>query len=151
MTGSGGEVVELVQTNCVRPVDEHPCTEFHSNTSRSLAVSPAIPAPLSLLHARVNLKSQLRETSLDALTCIIPFTRAFHKLFYQLIKAVNGVNGRPAYTLSSITSVSTKPSEYAKPIDMPFGLWTPVGQRKHVFDMGVHWRSLANTVSASRR
>jgi len=46
----------------------------------------------------------------------------------------------------------------AKPIEMPFGLWTRVGPRKHVLHGGAHWRNLANTteppmfgVSAKRR
>jgi len=29
----------------------------------------------------------------------------------------------------------------AEPIDMPFGMWTPVGPRKHG---GAYWRHLAN-------
>jgi len=45
----------------------------------------------------------------------------------------------------------------AEPIDLPFGLWTPVGRRKHKFSRirhvapmcvheKAHWRHLANTV-----
>jgi len=33
----------------------------------------------------------------------------------------------------------------AEPIEMPFGMWTPVATRKHVLDWGAHWRNLANT------
>jgi len=41
----------------------------------------------------------------------------------------------------------------AEPIDLPFGLWTRVGQRKHkcnrihqVAPMCPHWSHLANTI-----
>ena len=33
----------------------------------------------------------------------------------------------------------------AEPIEMQFGMWTPLGPRKHVLDGGAHWRHLANT------
>ena len=32
-----------------------------------------------------------------------------------------------------------------EPIDMSFGLWTPVGTKNDVLDGGAHWRNLANT------
>jgi len=32
---------------------------------------------------------------------------------------------------------------------MPFGIWTRVGQRKHVLGGGAHWRHLANTIEPS--
>jgi len=31
-------------------------------------------------------------------------------------------------------------------IEKPFGLWTPVGRRKHVLDVDAQWRHLANTI-----
>jgi len=48
----------------------------------------------------------------------------------------------------------------AEPIDLPFGLWTRVGRRKHKFnhirqvapmcpDGRAHWRQLANTIEPS--
>jgi len=48
----------------------------------------------------------------------------------------------------------------AKPIDVPFGLWTLVGQRKHMFSCirpvaprcphrRAHWRHSANTTEPS--
>ena len=51
-------------------------------------------------------------------------------------------------------------SETAQPIDLPFGLWTQVGRRKHKFSLirqmapmcphgRAHWRHLANTVEPS--
>jgi len=33
----------------------------------------------------------------------------------------------------------------AEPIEMPFGIWTRVGPRRHVLE-GVYWRHLANTI-----
>jgi len=33
----------------------------------------------------------------------------------------------------------------AEPIEMPFGLWTRVGPRKHVLDEGADWPHLTNT------
>jgi len=37
----------------------------------------------------------------------------------------------------------------AKPIEMLFGLWTRVGERKHEMHWGAHWRNLANTTEPS--
>jgi len=37
----------------------------------------------------------------------------------------------------------------AEPIEMPFGLWTQVGPRKHALHGGAHWRHLANTAELS--
>jgi len=37
----------------------------------------------------------------------------------------------------------------AKPIKMPFGIWTHVGPRKHVLRGGAHGRHLANTTEPS--
>ena len=45
---------------------------------------------------------------------------------------------------SAVSCVNT-----AEPIEMPFGLWTPVGRRKHVLDGGAYWRHLANTTEPS--
>jgi len=35
----------------------------------------------------------------------------------------------------------------AKP--MPLGMWTRVGTRKHLLDVGAHWHNLANTIEPS--
>ena len=43
----------------------------------------------------------------------------------------------------SVTVVS--PAKTAEPIEMPFGLKTRVGPRKHVLGGGAHWHNLANT------
>jgi len=37
----------------------------------------------------------------------------------------------------------------AESIEMPFGMWTLVGPRKHVIDGGEHWRNLANMIEPS--
>jgi len=37
----------------------------------------------------------------------------------------------------------------AEPIEMPFGLWTRVGLRKHVLDRGANWRHMSNTTEPS--
>jgi len=37
----------------------------------------------------------------------------------------------------------------AEQIEMPFGMWTRMGSRKHVLDDGAHWRNLANTIESS--
>jgi len=37
----------------------------------------------------------------------------------------------------------------AEPIEMPFGIWTRVGPKKHVLDGDAHWRHLANTSEPS--
>ena len=47
----------------------------------------------------------------------------------------------------SVTIVS--PAKTAKPIHMPFGLWTQIGQRKHVLHCVEHWRNLVNTIEPS--
>jgi len=39
-------------------------------------------------------------------------------------------------------------AKMAEPVEMPFGMWTRLGPRNHVFD-GAHWRHLANTVEPS--
>jgi len=39
----------------------------------------------------------------------------------------------------------------AEPIEMPFGMWTRVGPRKHILDVGAHWSYLANTTEPSMR
>jgi len=38
-----------------------------------------------------------------------------------------------------------------EPIEMPFGMWTGLGPRKHLslLDVGAHWRRLANTIEPS--
>ena len=47
----------------------------------------------------------------------------------------------------SVTVVN--PAKTSEPIEMPFGIWTRMGQRKHVFG-GVHsGANLANTVGPS--
>ena len=62
------------------------------------------------------------------------------------VGAILRVKGRPIvkHMDSAISCVKT-----AEPIEMPFGLWTPVGPRKHVSDGGAHWRHLANTIELS--
>jgi len=40
-------------------------------------------------------------------------------------------------------------TKMAEPMDMPFGLWTPIGPRKDVLHGGAHWRNLANTTESS--
>ena len=47
----------------------------------------------------------------------------------------------------SVTIVS--PAKTAEPIEMPFGLWTLVGPRKHVLDGDAHWRHLTNMIEPS--
>jgi len=37
----------------------------------------------------------------------------------------------------------------AKTTEMPFGVWTLVGPKKHVLDGGAHWHHLANTIEPS--
>jgi len=49
--------------------------------------------------------------------------------------------------LSSVSVVSLQKT--AEPNEMPFGLWTRVGARKHVLDGGAHWCHLANTIEPS--
>jgi len=39
-------------------------------------------------------------------------------------------------------------AKMAEPIKMPFGLWIPMGPRKHV-TWDAHWRHLANTIEPS--
>ena len=56
--------------------------------------------------------------------------------------------------------ISVSCAEMAEPIDLPFGLWTRVGRRKHMFNHirqvapmcphgRTHWRHLMNTVEPS--
>ena len=40
-------------------------------------------------------------------------------------------------------------SKTAEQIEMPFGMWTWVGPRKHALDRAAHWRNLANTIEPS--
>jgi len=42
-----------------------------------------------------------------------------------------------------------EPCRTAEPIEMPFGMWTWVGPRKHILDRGAHWRHLANMIEPS--
>jgi len=47
----------------------------------------------------------------------------------------------------SVTVVSSaKTAEVAEPIEMPFGLSTRVGPRKHVLGESAHWRHLLNNI-----
>jgi len=58
------------------------------------------------------------------------------------------ITDRAAWSVGlSVTLVS--PAKTAQPIEMPFGLWTPVGPRKHVLGGGAHWRHIANTTEPS--
>ena len=36
-----------------------------------------------------------------------------------------------------------------EPIEIPFGVWTWVGPRKHLLRGGAYWRNLANTIEPS--
>ena len=36
-----------------------------------------------------------------------------------------------------------------EPIEVLFGMWTPVGPENHVLNGGAHWRHLANTTEPS--
>jgi len=47
----------------------------------------------------------------------------------------------------SVTIVS--PAKTAEPIEMPFGLWTRMGQKEARIRWGAHWRHLANTIESS--
>jgi len=40
-------------------------------------------------------------------------------------------------------------AKMAESIEMPFGLWTRVGPRKHVLGGDGHWRNLLNTIAPS--
>jgi len=42
--------------------------------------------------------------------------------------------------------LSAASSKTAEPIEMLFGMWTRVGPRKHVLDVGAHWRHPMNTI-----
>jgi len=41
------------------------------------------------------------------------------------------------------------PVKTAELIEMPFGIWTRVGPRKHALGGGAHWRHVLNTISPS--
>jgi len=45
--------------------------------------------------------------------------------------------------------MSCATAKTAEPIEMPFGVWTPVGPRKHVLDGGAHWYNLENMIEPS--
>ena len=55
--------------------------------------------------------------------------------------------GSPLYRQSQVSCAKRT----AEPIQMPFGMWIPVGPRNHVLDgvRGAHWRHLANTTESS--
>jgi len=38
------------------------------------------------------------------------------------------------------------PAKTAEPIELPFGIWTPAGPRKHVLGEDAYWRHMTNTV-----
>jgi len=40
-------------------------------------------------------------------------------------------------------------TKMAELLEMPFGMWTLMGQRKHVLDGGAHWHNRANTIERS--
>ena len=48
-------------------------------------------------------------------------------------------------------STPVNPAKTAKPVEMPFALWTHVGPRNHVLDgsWGARWRHLTNTIKLS--
>jgi len=60
------------------------------------------------------------------------------------------VTDRLAWSCLSVCRFVTvvSPAKTAEPIEMPFGLWTRVGRRKHVLH-GAHWRNLVNTIEPS--
>jgi len=41
------------------------------------------------------------------------------------------------------------PTKTAEQIELPFGMWTPAGSRKHVSRWGAHWRSLLIMIEPS--
>ena len=51
--------------------------------------------------------------------------------------------------LRGLSVIVVNPTKPAEPIEIPFGMWTGVGQLKHVLDGGEHWRHLANTTELS--
>ena len=63
-----------------------------------------------------------------------------------VIKRVARSLGMSVCLSSTIVSSEKKTAE---PIEMPFGMLTWVGSRKHVLDGGAHWHHLANTIEAS--
>jgi len=64
----------------------------------------------------------------------------------QLEGAILKREGMPQHVrrYSDVSCVKT-----TEPIEMPFGLWTRVGRRKHVLHVRAHWRRLANTTEPS--
>ena len=48
--------------------------------------------------------------------------------------------GRPSESIGTFCRVLCKMTE---PIDVPFGLWTRVGRRKHIFNRISRWRQCA--------
>ena len=56
------------------------------------------------------------------------------------------------YKRSSVVcwpAMITSPAKMAQTIEMPFGMWTRVGARKHILDAVAHWRHLANVIQPS--
>jgi len=45
-----------------------------------------------------------------------------------------------------LVGLSVTLAKTAKPIEMPFGLWTRVGSKKNALDWRAHWRHQANTI-----
>ena len=55
-------------------------------------------------------------------------------------------------TMYSTTLCRELCKETAEPIDLPFGLWTRVGRKKHIFNggyIGANWRIQLNRLSAA--
>jgi len=44
------------------------------------------------------------------------------------------VNDRVASVCRSVIGYTSEPCKTAEPIEMPFGLWAPIGPRNHVLD-----------------
>ena len=62
------------------------------------------------------------------------------------------VDAAHCYRLSSVVCRSVtvmSPAKTAESIEMPFGIWTRVGPRKHALGRGANWRHLANITEPS--
>jgi len=61
----------------------------------------------------------------------------------QILVSVSALD-RPAFTVWGLSAV--RDAETAEPIELPFGLWTPVGRRKQSFIVFATWRQCAHIV-----
>jgi len=60
-----------------------------------------------------------------------------------------GNTGRKNDAIESVVCHDLCNWKTAEPIEMPFGVWTPVGPMKHVLDGGAHWCNLENMIEPS--